>query len=475
MSGRKSRQPVEFNKDAELKEWFRTYYVKWMETCDNQRWLTSGRGEKHPQCMLPFIPFGMVPSLPYCTLLNALIDDLVCRIPDQTVHSLGNPGYMASIIRDPGTSVRPYIMIECIAGGVVQEHILFRDMEWETAHDWFKLWRPQAAGAVIYKKTVTTGFLRRLCDVHQQWLVHGDNALYVIEFLLTLLDGIESGEARVDPPLPTIENLRRIMGQLGMNKIMTQVIARDPQAKGMPAATAGKPPERESVLGPLSRDFFRRLSPSLPDLVLQTRRGDIRIDLGSNRAVFIAEEALFAFLEGLRLHDSLAGITSHCFQLLERGLRCGWVKISGLTWVTRLSARWFEPRVRALSGKVQLLAKIMANPYRLAFLLGDKAALIEVRDGVLSSIDLEEIPPDLAPRAPLREQWLWLCRKRDFVHLAFALKDEPQSSGWALKPPGDLSFLRRIEFYPDNEFVRFILRKGPIQLFFNVIMPFLRA
>ncbi len=435
-----------FNDDKELKDWFRTYYIKWMETCDNLRWVSSGRGEKHPQALLPFIPFGYVPGLPYAEVLTRLIDVLFGRIPDQTADPLGNPAHMASIIVDPDTDVRPYILVEYVYGGVVQEHRLFRDSTWSDVEHALSRSKHFSPGKPIYKKTVKTAFLRKMYELHQQWLVHGNNARYLIDFLFNILRALRDGEATFEPEMPILSNLRSILRQIRFH------------SQGM---------EEEA------RDLAIRFSSQVPNLLIRTRGEEVPIDLGGKRTISISDEAMFALLDGLKLHATLAGLTDYLLELTERGLSCGWFKISGLEWLSRTSIWWFKPRVRALSGKMRLLCKIMANPYRIAMIFGTRKILITVKEGGLESIEVDDLRTAREPT--LRDQWLSLCNQHGFVHLAITLRRDPQSKHWTLRAPGDFSILQRIDFFPNSDFIRFILRKGPLQLFFNVLMPFLSA
>ena len=436
------------NEDKELKDWFRTWYFKWMETCDNLRWVSSGKGEKHPLAHIPFVPFGVVPGLPYTTLLITMIDVLVGQIPDELTDPLGNPGHMLTIIEDPGTNICPYILMEWVYGGVITKHKLFRNRPLEEVLS--ELRDPfQVDTETLYKKTVTTSFLRELRRLHQQWLVHGDNARYLIDFFDTMLKGLDDGTAEVEPPLPMLENLQKIVKQIHIEDL-----------------------PREEILA-----FVRRFSSRLPNIVFRTRRGEIPIDLGGKFTVSISEASLFALLDGVKLNDNLADLASHMLAFVQKSLRKGWIQISGLEWLSRISVRLFKQRVYSLSNKTQVLAKIMANPFRMAIILECRALILTMKNGGLTKIDLIPLEKDSNGNrsSTLEEQWLCLCKEQDFIHLAVTLKETPQTKYFTLRPPGDLSILQRIEFYPKNDFVRFILRKGPLQLFFNVVMPFLSA
>ena len=135
------------------------------------------------------------------------------------------------------------------------------------------------------------------------------------------------------------------------------------------------------------------------------------------------------------------------------------------------------PRIHSTPNKVRLLTKIMADPFRLAVVLEDKALVFKLKKGDPEAIDFIRLGTQGGGResSSLKDHWLWLCKKHAFIHLAITLKERPQSKYRVIKPPLDLSVLQRIDFYPHNGFVRFILRKGPFQLFCRVLLPFLTA
>jgi hypothetical protein len=432
-----------------VKEWFRVYYVKWMETCENLRWLSSGRGVKHPKSLLPFIPFAVVPSLPYTNLLITFIDTQISHIDETLPHQLGNTGHMASIIEDPCTDFEknkePYILVEWCYGGVVKYYTKRNNKFWPDLVRELKEEGTPIDNKTINKKIVKTSFLRELYQLDQKWRVHGDNALYLIDFMFKLFQGINNGDARMDPKMPMLENLDKIKGQIKLHNIDVHAIVK--QYAGL-----------------------------LPNLTIEGRGGEIPIHLGGKYTIVLSENALWAFLDGFKLHDNLAGITSYLLAFMEQGLRTGWIKLSGLRWLSKISTWYFKRRVYTLPKKVQTLAKIMANPFRLMLVGNGKAIVLTMKNGLPDLVEGFDL--DAEPDEPLKDLWLWACKgrkERQFIHLAIRLKEPPQAKWYMIRPLFDLSFLQRVDFYPKNDYVRFILRKGPLQLICNALLPFLSA
>jgi hypothetical protein len=462
------------NEDKALKDWFRRYYVKWMETCDNLRWVSAGRGEKHPLALLPFVPFGRVPGLPYTTVLATLIDQVIGLIPDELTNPLGNPGHMVSIIEDRKcdmdpiscdtcSRVHPYILLEWVYGGVVTKHKLYRNRSLDSIN-WNERGQEDAFNTHgIYKKIVTTPFLRKLHGLHKEWVVHGDNARYVIDFMATLVEGLIDQDARVEPPLPVFENLIKIWKQIHIEEL-----AHDETCPETGLDEESRKTDRRKKI----RAFVMRFSSRVPNLTVRTRQGELPIDLGGKCTVSISEASLFAFVDGIKLNDNLAGLTSHMLSFVQASLRRGWIQFAGLEWLSRITARLFKHRVYSLANKTQVLAKVMANPFRVAVMIESWPLILTMEDGGLTRIELFRSDDDTLT---LKEHWLHLCKTHDFIHLAVRLRESPQKKNFTLKPPADLSILQRVEFYPKNDFVRFIIRKGPLQLFLKVIMPFLSA
>lgn len=431
-----------------VKEWFRVYYVKWMETCENLRWLSSGRGVKHPKSLLPLIPFGVVPSLPYTNLLITFIDKQICRIDETLPHCLGNRGHMASIIEDPGTDYKedkePHILVEWCYGGVITYYTSRREILWPDLVRELEEKGTPIDPETINKKIVKTSFLRELYQLDQEWRVHGDNARYLIDFMFKLYEGINNGNAKMVPKIFMLENLDEIKNQIRLHRMDV-------------------------------RGLVRRHAGLLPNLTIEGRGGEIPIELGGRYTIVLSEDALWAFLDGFKLQHNLADLTSYLLAFVGRGLRTGWIKLSGLRWLSKISAWYFKRRVYALPKKVQTLTKIMANPFRLMLVGDDKAIVLTMKNGLPDSI---EGFPLVEPDKPLKDHWLWACKDREdhqFIHLAVRLKQPPQARWYMIRPLFDLSFLQRVDFYPRNDFVRFILRKGPLQLICNTVLPFLSA
>jgi len=413
-----------------------------METCENQRSIASGNGVKYAQAVIPFIPFGAVPALPFTRLLTTFIDAHFSQKSEKLPLGSGSPGHMASIIIDPGSYQRPYVMMEWVYGGVVQSSLVFkgktemyceRELEDET---------------IYYKKSVKIEFLRELHGLHQKWLVHGDNARYLVDFAFLLAEAIREKNVTIAPEIPILANLHKIRDQIEFKSIDVREVA---------------------------ETYYK----FLPNLIVECRGGDIPIHLGGKYTIAITEEALLMFLDGFRLHDNLADLTAYLIALMGRGLRTGQVKLVGWRWVSKIFVWWFKRRVFKLPKKMQVLAKIMANPFRLLVVANGKGVIVTLENGLPTSVkeaDLGSGSNGTKDRAQeLKDLWLSACKNHRFIHMAVTLKESPRSRYYTIRPLIDLSFLQQIDFYPHNDFVRFLLRKGPLQLICNVILPFLSA
>jgi hypothetical protein len=112
----------------------------------------------------------------------------------------------------------------------------------------------------------------------------------------------------------------------------------------------------------------------------------------------------------------------------------------------------------------------MANPFRFLLIANNRALLITLTEGGLESIlrvDLEF--SDVDHKAPTtKDLWLRCCHSHPFVHLAVRLTGDNLSGA-------GLSLLEQVDYYPRNDFVRYIMRKGILQVFFNLMFPFLSA
>lgn len=257
-----------------------------METCENQRSIASGNGVKYAQAVIPFIPFGAVPALPFTRLLTTFIDAHFSQKSEKLPLGSGSPGHMASIIIDPGSYQRPYVMMEWVYGGVVQSSLVFkgktemyceRELEDET---------------IYYKKSVKIEFLRELHGLHQKWLVHGDNARYLVDFAFLLAEAIREKNVTIAPEIPILANLHKIRDQIEFKSIDVREVA---------------------------ETYYK----FLPNLIVECRGGDIPIHLGGKYTIAITEEALLMFLDGFRLHDNLADLTAYLIALMAGGCAPG--------------------------------------------------------------------------------------------------------------------------------------------------------
>jgi hypothetical protein len=427
------------NQDPALKNWFRCYYVKWLETCDNQRWVADGRAPKHPTALMPFIPFGVAPAVPYNAFLTAFIDRQICWRDDSLPSPLGFDGHMATLVVDNPAQPCPYIMIETVKGGVVTDFEMFRNVNWTD---------PAVAACLaakgitrIYQKIVHTAFLRQLYQLHQQWLIDGDNARYLIGFVETLLKGMQTGIAAINPKPPMLANLETIF------------------------TTSVK-------LGPLDVwGALKKYAHLAPNIIIEGRGGDVPIDLGGKLAIVLTEDALLTLLDGFKFSTTLSELAAFLIGFAARGLREGEFKIAGARWAAKPVAWMARRRIRVLPKKIQIMTKIMGNPFRLLVFADCHALLVTFQDGLPAGIEYVDTPDPAPgqPPAPARERWLQVCRARDqFIHLSVQLRDRVQ-------PSLSLSLHEIVDYYPRNDFVVYIMRKGALDFVFNLMAPFLGA
>ena len=431
--------------DQEVYRWFRSYYIKWLQFCENQRWITAGRGAKYPRVLLPFMPFGNVSAIPTHNLLTTFIDTQLC---DPTHKLPGTPGYdkplgfegsMVTVIRrddQNDDSPLPYVLLEPTYGGIIIDFKLFKDKPWsevETHLKEYKIHRPEP-----YVKTVTFSFLKRMYDLEQKWLRDGDNARYVIDWFANLFDGIDNGSAEIDP-LPTmLKNIMNIRKQVDLGDMDFW-------------------------------DIARKMAYLLPNLVIQCRGGDVDIDLGGRYTVVVNEEALFALLDGLKSSKTLEELFSFLLGYLAQGMRTGWIGLQGIGRLSRLSARFLRRRVRALPKKIQISTDIMADPFRLLLIVENRALMVVLADGLPHSIKQVKLFSEQdKPPVPLKELWLRCCHKYEFIHLAVRLREKER----ALL---NLSLAELVEYYPKNDFVDYIVSEGVLNIFFHLLFPFLNA
>ena len=424
-----------------LRRWLRPYYVKWMETCENQRWITDGRGPRHPTGVVPFLPFGEVPALPYHHFLTALIAGQLCHLGDLLETPLGNAGHMATIIEDgadvedPPRRPCPFILVEKVFGGIVTDYRMFRDARWEDV----EVYLQQAGiGDRLYKKIVTIEFLRRLCDLHGKWLTEGDNARYLLGFFQTLSAGISEKQACISPRPPALENLRRIGEAVELGDLDVWAV-------------------------------FRRYSNVLPNLVIEGRGGDVPIPLSAPYTLVITEPGLLALLDGLKFSTNLPDLFSFLVGYAAQGMESGWFRIGGTRWTSKVSAAFLRRRLHALPKKVQVLTTILGNPYHV-LLLGDGLAFLGVlRDGLPESIrrvPVEEKDGAGAP-LPLLETWVRASHRYGYIHLALRLREDAAHRGTSLQ--------ELVEFAPESDFVLHFLREGAFQVLLHMALPFLKA
>jgi len=215
----------------------------------------------------------------------------------------------------------------------------------------------------------------------------------------------------------------------------------------------------------------------IPNLLIEGRRGEIPINLGGKHTLVISENALFSLLDGFKFNNNLADLTSYFLEFLGRSLRTGEIKISGLRWLSKISAWYFKRRVYALPKKVQLLSKIMADPFRLMVMINNKIIVLTMKNGLpvtIKSVDLEIQKKD-TKSLTLKDYWLLVCKEYEFIHIAITLKEPRHAKWYTIRPLVDLGFIHHIDVYPKNDFVRFFIRKMPLNLIFNAVLPFLSA
>ncbi len=423
--------PQLFNDDLALKEWFYVYYIKWMEVAENGRWMAEGRGIKNPLVWIPLMPFGQQPAEPFHYLLTALIDAQLCKVAHKPTHRYGGVGNMATIIVDPPSSNPsgpvPFVMFEEVDGGIVTDYRMYPNVNWPTAARQLQIEGFDTAGC--YRKFVHTSFLRQIYELHQQWLTDSDNARYLIGFAVALFKALDKKKANVDPRPPMLANLLAVKKQIKVGDI--------------------------DVGGTLLK--YAHL---MPNLIIEGRGGDMFIDLGGRFNLVLTDVALLSLLDCFKFNNTLPTLSSSLIAFASQGLQRGWIKIDGVRWMSKLSAVFLRRRIRSLPQKVALLTKIMGNPFRLMLSTNNKGVVITLKDGLPESINPAVFPSD---PTDLRGLWLHNCEKHGFIHLA-------------ARPRGgelSLQLSDQLDYYPQNDFVKYIMRKGALQFLFGLVFPFL--
>lgn len=432
--------------DQEVYRWLKGYYIKWLQFCENQRWIIAGRGAKYPRILLPFLPYGIVSAIPTHNLLTTFIDTQLCdaasELPETPGYNnpLGFEGSMVTIIKEDNqkddSDPLPYVLLEPTYGGIITDFKIYRNTPWdeiEPVLSEYKIHRLEP-----YIKSVTISFLKSMYELEQQWLRDGDNARFMIDWFANLFRGIDSKTAGIEPMPVMLENIMNIRKQVALGDINFW-------------------------------DVLRELSYLFPNLVIRCRGGDITLDLGGKYTVVITEEALFALLDGLKSSRTLGELFYFIFSYMAQGMKTGWISLQGLSWLSKLSTKLMRRKVHSLPKKIQISSDIMADPFRILLVLENKALMVVLADGLLHSIKQVKIFPEQdEPSVSLKKLWLRCCREHEFIHLAVRLKAKQAALI-------DLSLAEMVEYYPDNDFVNYIIRKGVLNILFHLLLPFLNA
>ncbi|MFH0774428.1 MAG: hypothetical protein V2A53_02885 [bacterium] len=131
---------------------------------------------------------------------------------------------------------------------------------------------------------------------------------------------------------------------------------------------------------------------------------------------------------------------------------------------------WIRKRVRRLPEKLYVLARIMADPFRLMVVSGERSLFFQFDEGLLSKVWWQRIDN---PNMPLKEVWLDYCKNHQFIHLSFYIPindlqriEEGLSLGRV-----SLKMREPIEFYPKNQFVQYLSLLDPISIA-QLLLPF---
>ncbi|MFC1714763.1 hypothetical protein ACFL6S_13940 [Candidatus Poribacteria bacterium] len=433
--------------EPEVYRWFRNYYVKWLQFCENQRWIVAGREAKHPRIVLPFQPYGDVSAVPIHNLLTTFIDMQICDVipglPKTPGYDkpLGFEGSMVTVVKrddqsDDDNSPIPYVLLEPTYGGIITGFKLFKDKPWSEIEPHLKEYDIHRCEPYI--KTVTFSFLKRMYELEQQWLNNGDNARFLIDWFANLFAGIDDGSAKVTPVPPLLANVMNIRKQVDLGDIDFW-------------------------------DIVRKLSHLLPRIVIQGRGGDVVFDFGGKRTVIVNEEALLALLDVLKSSKTLGELVNLLIGYMAKVMKTGWISLQGFGWLSKLSAKYMRRRVNALPKKIQIATDILADPFRFLLVVENKVLLVVLTNGLLDSIKQVELAPQKGESSvPLKDLWLKCCEDYEFIHLAVRLK--PSQSALL-----DLSLAEMIDQYPENDFVDYIIREGVLNIFFCLLFPFLNA
>ena len=199
-----------------------------------------------------------------------------------------------------------------------------------------------------------------------------------------------------------------------------------------------------------------------PNLTIAGRGGDMPIDLGGKLTLVLTEPGLLALLDGLKFSKNLAELTAFLIGFAGRGMTEDWIALGGARWLSKVSAYFLRHRIRALPKKVQILTKIMGNPFRLLLCVKDKGVLVTFNNGLPESVKPAPVPPDAAS---LKDVWLECCAKQGFINLAVRPKEGKFN----------LQVFEQIDYYPQNDFVKYMMRKGALQFLFGLVFPFLSS
>jgi hypothetical protein len=334
-------------------------------------------------------------------------------------------------------------MFEWVEGGIVTNYAMHTNTTWAEVK---KTLTPEDL-KICYTKQVSTDFLRQVYALHQQWTKDGDNARYLVEFLITLWKGMDTGSAKIDPAPAMLAHLRYIL-------------ANSLKLDGIDVGA-----------------LLVNNSHLIPNFTIATRKGDLPINMGHALTVVIDEQAIYTLLDGLKLHDNLGDLTAYFIGFVAEAMRTGWIKIGGARWLSKLSALFLKRKIHSLPKKIQILTKIMGNPFRLLIVLQDKALLVSLTDGLPTSIETlpligkGKLPVD----ASLEQIWLSAYPDYPFVNLAVRVNGLTPGRLSTFNQNASFSLQDQMEFYPNNDFVRYIMRKGALQVLLDLALPFMKA
>ncbi|MFH0774425.1 MAG: hypothetical protein V2A53_02870 [bacterium] len=416
--------------ETELYNWLKVHYRNWLRFIEASSALAKKEDLARKEVVFPFTSFLKLPALAFCCFMRRLLLD-----------NFGKDASMLTVLVEDETGRTPYILYEEISDGFFRSYKLFND---KTENE-VKGILANEGKVVAYVKKVHISLLKEIMEKEKAFSHHDSRARFLIDLIFLALENLGQ-RFRIEPTPPFLQNLIKILKD-------------DIQLSWL-------------VFTELAKNRLKSaISSNLPSIKIITEKGNLGI-LIPKRSISITmnDSFLFGLIDCLSSSENLKGLYGRLITFVWEGVKDGEISWKWGWLKSRLIDWWIRKKVRRLPEKLYVLARIMADPFRLMVVSGERALLFQFDEGLLSKVWWYKIED---PNMPLKEVWLDYCKNHQFIHLSFYIPINDLQrieEGLSL---GRISLKMRepIEFYPKNQFVQYLSLLDPVSIA-QLLLPF---